>query len=85
MFVKRVWTLIKFNCIMLYEMRSSCFRIQLQRCINTGLLSSAERTQYSIQLHLLTDFLVCIVYDNFTATALLTFLLTPWSRVLLRS
>jgi len=70
MSVKHVWTLIKFNCIMLYEMRSSCLHVQLQLSINTGLLSSAERTQYSIQLHLVTDFLVCMFYDNFTATTL---------------
>jgi hypothetical protein len=70
MSVKHVWTLIKFNCIMLYEMSSSCFHIHLQRSINTGLLSSAERTQYNIQLHLQPDFIVCIVYDNFTATTL---------------
>jgi len=67
MSVKHVWTLIKFNCITLYEMRSSCFQIQLQRSINTGLLSSVERTKCSIQLHLVT---VCMLYDNFTAKTL---------------
>jgi len=70
MSVKSVWTLIKFNCTMLYEMRFSCFHIQLQGCINTGLPSSAERTQCSTQLHLLADFLVCIVYNNFAVTSL---------------
>jgi hypothetical protein len=70
MSVKHVWTLIKFNCTMLYEMRSSCVHVYLKRSINAGLLSSAERTQYSIQLHLQRDFLLCMVCDNFSPTTL---------------